>query len=89
MMQIGLERARDHRRSDAGVLSACYSVCSHASFASVSVLFVMTKGVTAQPSLVVVMRDRYANEAEPADVSIIVRDGSPEPATVKVALTIQ
>jgi hypothetical protein len=37
----------------------------------------------------VVMRDRYANEAEPADVSIIVRDGSPEPATVKVALTIQ
>ena len=30
------------------------------------------------------MRDRYANKAEPADVSIIVRDGSPEPAcTVK------
>ena len=31
-----------------------------------------------------------ADRAEPADVSIIVRDGSPEPAcTVKVALTIQ
>ena len=37
-----------------------------------------------------IMRDRYANAAEPADVSIIVRDGSPEPAcTVKVALTVQ
>ena len=36
------------------------------------------------------MRDRCADRAEPADVSIIVRDGSPEPAcTVKVALTIQ
>ena len=36
------------------------------------------------------MRDRCADSAEPADVSIIVRDGSPEPAcTVKVALTIQ
>ena len=36
------------------------------------------------------MRDRCADRAEPADVSIIVRDGSPGPAcTVKVALTIQ
>jgi len=36
------------------------------------------------------MRDGCADRAEPADVSIIVRDGSPEPAcTVKVALTIQ
>jgi hypothetical protein len=36
------------------------------------------------------MIDRCAHRAEPADVSIIVRDGSPEPTcTVKVALTIQ
>ena len=36
------------------------------------------------------MRDRCADKAEPADVSIIVRGGSPEPAcAVKVALTIQ
>ena len=36
------------------------------------------------------MKDRCVAKAEPADVSIIVRDGSPEPArTVKLALTIQ
>jgi hypothetical protein len=36
------------------------------------------------------MRDRCADIAEPADVSITVRDGSPEPVcTVQVALKIQ
>ena len=36
------------------------------------------------------MKDRCADKAEPADVCIIVRGGSPAPAcTVKVALTIQ
>jgi hypothetical protein len=36
------------------------------------------------------MRDRAQRKAEPADISLIVRDGSPEPVcTVTVALTIQ
>ena len=36
------------------------------------------------------MRDRCAGKAEPADVSITVRDGSPEPVcTVRVAFKIQ
>jgi len=36
------------------------------------------------------MRDRCAGNSEPADVSIVVRDGSPEPVcTVQVALKIQ
>ena len=36
------------------------------------------------------MRDRCADKAEPADVSIIVRDGRSEPVcTVQVALKIQ
>jgi len=49
-----------------------------------------TARLEAVRTAVEIMRDRYANKAEPADVSIIVRDGSPEPAcTVKVALTIQ
>jgi hypothetical protein len=48
-----------------------------------------TARLEAVRTAVEIMRDRYA-KAEPADVSIIVRDGSPEPAcTVKVALTIQ
>jgi hypothetical protein len=36
------------------------------------------------------MRDFCARNSEPADVSIVVRDGSPEPVcTVQVALKIQ
>jgi hypothetical protein len=36
------------------------------------------------------IRDRAQRGAEPADISLIVRDGSPEPVcTVTVALTIQ
>jgi hypothetical protein len=36
------------------------------------------------------LRDRTADVAEPADISIVVRDGSPEPVcTVHVALKIQ
>ena len=39
-----------------------------------------TGRLEAVRTAVEIMRDRYANKAEPADVSIIVRDGSPEPA---------
>jgi hypothetical protein len=36
------------------------------------------------------LRDRTRNEAEPADISLMVRDDSPEPVcTVVVALKIQ
>jgi hypothetical protein len=36
------------------------------------------------------MRDRAGRTAEPADISIIVRDGTPTPVcTVTVALAIQ
>ena len=68
-----------------------FDVCTNvADQDGVDLLNAATALLEAARTAAEMMRDRCADRAEPADVSIIVRDGSPEPAcTVKLALTIQ